>query len=347
MKPAKILCVAVGFLVGASLPPVASCTEPAGSTTQFKNVPPKFDPNETVRREYYRWNTPYRLTNHQRWYRTAIGPDGGGWFAGSGASQDLHLAAVDDSLRDHLNLPKDQGIVVISVDPNSSAAQAGIQQNDVLLLLGDKPLEKPKDLYEQLRKADDQPVALTLLRAGGRITLQVQPLVRVTLSPVAVKAPPREYWIGISVTALEPVLRAQLRLSQAGAVIVNQVIADGPAAKAGIMLHDIIVSLDGQPILDPNDVAKTVQANGEKPLVLALIGKGGQPSANVKVTPGRKKLAETSQAKPANLRVLQPGRSCIRASSCSNGMVFPRGVTICNSRSSGIRSTCRRGTFGV
>jgi hypothetical protein len=298
VKSAKMWCLAVGFLVCAGLPPVARAQNPQDQQRNSNNVPPKFDPNETVRREYYRWNTPYRLPNDQRWYRTAIGADGGGFFAGSAAPPDLHLATVDDSLRDHLNLPKNQGIVVISVDPNSSAAQAGIQQNDVLLSLGDKPLEKPKDLYEQLRKADEQSVALTLLRAGSRVTLQVQPLVRVTLSPVAVKAPPREYWIGISVTAVEPVLRAQLRLSQPHAVIVNQVIADGPAAKAGIMLHDIIVSLDGKPILDPNDVAKTVQAKGEKPLVLELIGKGGK-SRTVEVTPGRKKLTEASQANPA------------------------------------------------
>ncbi len=241
---------------------------------------------------------PARETQYQWHVLSAL--DGGNVFPGSSSRSDLNLAAADDSLREHLNLPKNQGLVVIAVDPHSSAALAGIQQNDVLLLLGDTPLSQPKDLHEQLRKASEKPVALVLMRAGSRITLQVQPLVRVTLGPVAVTSPPREYWIGVSVTPLEPVLRAQLHLSQPHAVIVNQVVADSPAAKSGVVLHDIIVAVDGKPILDPADLAKMVQAKGGKEIVLELIGKGGKPRS-VSVTPARKKPTETSRVNPASV----------------------------------------------
>ena len=176
--------------------------------------------------------------------------------------------------------------------PNSGAAQAGIAQNDILLTLGDTPLGKPEDLYDGLKKAGDKELPLTLLRSGGRITLQVQPLVQVTVSPVH-KSIRREYWIGVSVTAIEPVLRAQLRLPQNHGVIVNQVYPDSPAAKSGIALHDIIVEVDGSPITDPNDLAKMVQAKGTMSLVLKLGLKDGR-SRDVTVTPERKKTNETS-----------------------------------------------------
>ena len=39
-------------------------------------------------------------------------------------------------MRAHLKLPKDQGLVVTGLNPNSSAYQAGIQLNDVLLTVG-------------------------------------------------------------------------------------------------------------------------------------------------------------------------------------------------------------------
>ena len=214
----------------------------------------------------------------------------------SASPPDLDLAPADDSLRELLNLPKNQGIVVIRINPRSSAAAAGIHQNDVLLSIGDSPLAQPKDLYDQLKKADEKPAPLVLLREGNRMTLQVRPVVRVTLGPTTATPTPREYFLGISVTAIEPVLRAQLRLSQPHAVIVNQVMPDSPAAKAGIALHDIIVSFDGKPIIDPGELAQMVQATGGKPIVVELIGKGGKPRS-VTVTPGRKKL-ETSQAQP-------------------------------------------------
>ncbi len=179
-------------------------------------------------------------------------------------------------------------MVVIAVDPHSSAAAAGIQQNDVLLSLGESPLEQPKDLYDLLKKTGEEPVALVLLRGGNRVTLQVQPQVHVTLGPAAAKAPARDFWIGVSVNLIGPVLRAQLQLTQPGAVVVNQVVPDSPAAMAGIAVNDILLAIDGRPIVDPQDLAKAAQSSGGKPLVLELIGKGSKPR-NVTVTPARRK----------------------------------------------------------
>jgi membrane-associated protease RseP (regulator of RpoE activity) len=229
--------------------------------------------------------------------------DGQIWGSGIGTHPELYLAAAEDSVRQHLNLPGNQGVVVLGVAPNSGAAQAGIQQNDILLTLGDEPLAKPDDLYDQLKKVGERPVLLALLRAGSRVTLQVQPVIRVALRPAASKAAPSEYWIGVTVTPIEPVLRAQLRISQNQGVIVNQVFPDSPAAKAGISLHDIIVSVEGNPITEPGQLAKSVQSKASKPLSLSLTTKGGR-SRNVTVTPERKKTNETSQASKAPRRSL-------------------------------------------
>jgi hypothetical protein len=230
----------------------------------------------------------------QAWEQVLAG-NGQGWFRGVGPQAELNLAAADDSVRQHLGLPRGQGVVVLWVAPNSGAAQAGIEQNDILLKLGEAPLGKPEDLYDRLKEAGEKPVPLALLRSGSTITLQVQPLIRVTLRPVSPRSIRREYWIGLSVTAIEPVLRAQLRLPQNHGVIVNQVIPDSPAAKSGIALHEIIVAVDATPITDPSDLARYVQAKGTQPLVLKLAQKGGK-WREVVVTPERKKSTETSQA---------------------------------------------------
>ena len=318
MKPAKVWCVAIGLLAGTIVLPAALAQDSPGANQEAvqdsstrqdhtqaqpkaqmrdRQTPGRLWNPQGMHGELLQWNQHIPTNNPQALWHYVGRPNGGGLFAGSGTSQDLVLAAPDAALRNHLNLPDGQGVVVVSVDPSSTAAQAGIQQSDILLSLGDHALAKPEDLYDRLKEVGEKPVSLTLLRAGSRKTIQVEPQIRIFLKPVAAKTAPHDYYIGIAVTPVEPVLRAQLGLTQPHAVIVNQLVQDSPAAHAGIALHDIILSIDGKRILDVSDIAKTVQAKGGKPITLEVIGKGGKPRT-VSVTPGRRKITETSQAGP-------------------------------------------------
>jgi serine protease Do len=68
---------------------------------------------------------------------------------------------------------------------------------------------------------------------------------------------------------------------------VLDVVKDGPAAKAGIRLHDILTSIAGQPLADQEQLVKSVQANGEKSVGLELIREGR--TRTVEITPERRK----------------------------------------------------------
>jgi len=223
----------------------------------------------------------------------------------------LSLAPVDDSLRVNLGLPEGQGLVVTAVDPDSSAARAGIQVNDILLKLGETNLFHVENFYNRLKEIGEKPVSLTLLRDGKVQTIPVQPKIDVTLHPVlAPTLPTREFWIGVSVTAIEPALRAQLRLPPHG-LIVSGVGDDSPAAKAGVKRHDILLEVDGVPLTEPAKLAKYVQAKGAKPIVLQLVRKGTD-RMQVTVTPERRKptpdsSATQSQRDPAHYTFIQPG----------------------------------------
>jgi len=212
----------------------------------------------------------------------------------------LSLVQADDALRDQLMLPKGQGLVVMAVDGSSPAAHAGIQQNDVLLNLGETPLAKPEDLERSLKKAGDDQVLLVLVRGGSQLKFPVQPRYRITLGPAQPKPAEHEYWIGVSVSAIEPALRSQLKIPMEQGLIVNAVVNDSPAGKAGIKVHDILLSLDQKLLSDPHKLAEAVQANGEIPIVLELI-RAGQRKGPVSVTPARRKTttvaAQGNQAK--------------------------------------------------
>ena len=206
-------------------------------------------------------------------------------FMHTNSSSGMELAPVAEPVRAHLKLPKDQGLLVTSMEARSPAALAGIRQNDVLLKLGETPLGKVEDLEEALKAAGDKPVKLSLLRGGHAQQIPVQPRVQVTLGPVQPEPP--EFWIGVSVASIEPALRAQLQLPQNEGLSVIDVVKESAAAQAGIKVHDILLRLGGKPLTDQSKMIELVQANGEKAMPLELI-RGGE-HLTVNVTPQRRK----------------------------------------------------------
>jgi serine protease Do len=205
-------------------------------------------------------------------------------FQFSNQSAELSLTPADDALRAHLGLPKDQGLIVTAVAGNASAAQAGVQQNDILLKLENAALAKPEDLENGLKAAGGNPASLTVLRGGETMVIRVQPQVHVTMGPVQPEPP--AFWIGISVAPVEPALRAQLKLSQQGLLAVD-VIKDSPAAKADIKVHDILLSLAEKPLDSQEKLIEIVQSNGEKSVPMQLIRAGKVQT--IEVTPQRRK----------------------------------------------------------
>jgi membrane-associated protease RseP (regulator of RpoE activity) len=200
---------------------------------------------------------------------------------------DMNLTPADEALREHLGLPKDQGLIVTGLAANASASQAGVQQNDVLLKLDDASLAKPEDLEKGLKGAGNRPAVLEILRGGKPVKIRVQPQVRVTMGPL--RPEPPAFWVGISVAPLEPALRAQLKIAPNQGLLATEISKDGPAAKAEVKIYDILLKLAGKPLDSQEKLVETVQANGEKAVPLEVI-RGGKPQT-IEVTPQRRQPA--------------------------------------------------------
>ena len=79
----------------------------------------------------------------------------------------VETSQVPDVVSEQLGLAKGLGLVVEYVAPNSPAASAGIQQNDILKLLNDQILIEPSQLRRLLQTfPDGTEVTLTILRKG-------------------------------------------------------------------------------------------------------------------------------------------------------------------------------------
>ena len=85
------------------------------------------------------------------------------------------LAEVNATLRAQLKLPEGQGLVVTEVIPESAAAAAGLQTNDILISLDGQSLSTIEKINEQVQAIADRKVALKILRAGEERSIEITP----------------------------------------------------------------------------------------------------------------------------------------------------------------------------
>ncbi|WFF43341.1 Do family serine endopeptidase [Salinicola endophyticus] len=99
-------------------------------------------------------------------------------------------------------------------------------------------------------------------------------------------------WLGIDAQQMTPDLAASFGLKTLSGVIIANVVAGGPGAKAGLEPGDILLAIRGKPILDPRetmvDIAEispgtqlpiTILRNGEKREVTLTVGERPEPTA--------------------------------------------------------------------
>src|SRR5213593_1484507 len=87
----------------------------------------------------------------------------------------VETSQVPDVVSEQLGMAKGLGLVVEYVVPNSPAAAAGIQQNDILKMLNDQILMEPSQLRKLLQTfSEGTDVTLTILRTGQEQKITVK-----------------------------------------------------------------------------------------------------------------------------------------------------------------------------
>jgi len=91
-------------------------------------------------------------------------------------------------------------------------------------------------------------------------------------------------WLGVQMQPLtEPLAKAMGRTDTAG-VLVDQVLPDSPAKKAGLLQGDVITSFDGKPIKEPRDMAMDVAATHAGTTVkLGVVRDGKEQTVDVAI----------------------------------------------------------------
>jgi Do/DeqQ family serine protease len=107
--------------------------------------------------------------------QTAAAQGGGGGNDQTPAGRlGVELSPVTPDIAQQLGIPRGtQGLVVASADPNGAAAEAGIQQGDVILQINHQAVRSGNDVKSALDKSGGRPALLQIMRGGQTLFLAV------------------------------------------------------------------------------------------------------------------------------------------------------------------------------
>jgi len=91
------------------------------------------------------------------------------------------------------------------------------------------------------------------------------------------------YWLGILGAPADTLLKTHLKLD--AGVVVEQVVPDSPAAKAGIRQNDILLRFGDVELTDVEGLMKAVAENKDREAKLALLREGKETTVTVKPAP--------------------------------------------------------------
>jgi regulator of sigma E protease len=179
-----------------------------------------------------RTGDPREFLAKPRWQRVLV------YLAGPAMNVALAILLIAIVFMIGIEVPDLQEIppVVGTVEPESSAAGAGLRSGDLILEVGGRPVTRWQDVAFAMMTAPEKPVALAVEREGRRLDVEVVPR----------KVPRYEFG---DTAGLYPIVLPR----------VSQVLPGGPAEKADFRIGDEILAVDGQPVTDPQNFVSHIE----------------------------------------------------------------------------------------
>ncbi|MEQ1869878.1 MAG: RIP metalloprotease RseP [Vicinamibacterales bacterium] len=184
-----------------------------------------------------------------------------------GPVMNLALAVILAAVVAYQGIPRpayqDQPVVVGVVERNSAAEQVGLTPGDRIVSVGGRDVPTWRDFEIEVATAVNRQVALVVERGGERLSRNVTPAPR----------PDSKFEVGE--IGILPNVHPHIR----------SVVAGEPAAKAGLLAHDIVVAVNDEPMTFSTDLRAAITKNPETPISLSLL-RNGAPTT-ISATPAR------------------------------------------------------------
>jgi hypothetical protein len=98
------------------------------------------------------------------------------------------------------------------------------------------------------------------------------------------EASPGDYWLGIMGTPVDALLKSHLKID--GGVVIEHIVPNSPASKAGVQENDILTEFGDAKVSDVETLAQAVAKSQDKPANVTVIREGQEKTLSV--TPERR-----------------------------------------------------------
>ncbi|MEO7159810.1 MAG: DegQ family serine endoprotease [Polaromonas sp.] len=176
---------------------------------------------------------------------------------------------VNQAFADSFKLDKPEGALVSSVEKGSPADKAGLQSGDVIRQVNGQPIVSSGDLPAVIGlAAPGDTVKLGVWRQGAskEIAARLANASDKAAQVASKKDAPGQGRLGLALRPLQPDEQQEAGIDSG--LVVQQ--ASGPAALAGVQAGDVLLSINGVPVKNIDQVRATV-ARSEKSVALLIL----------------------------------------------------------------------------
>ena len=185
------------------------------------------------------------------------------------------LQDIDRNLAEAYKLPKPEGSLINQVTPKSPAEKAGLKSGDVILKINGSSISRTSDLLNVLnRVAPSQTVQLEVLRDDKVRTISATLGTAPDDTPAAEDKNNPTSGLGMSIRNLTP--EEQAKLDVRGGILVQDVKRGSLASLSNIVAGDVILQVNGTPILNSQMFVKTMAALPKNSVARVAIIRQGQ-----------------------------------------------------------------------
>jgi S1-C subfamily serine protease len=167
--------------------------------------------------------------------------------------------------------PSEPGLVIVKVDAEGPAAEAGVKRGDILLAMDGQEINRPLDWFRALRSIEaGKAVELQVLHGDEARTLTATVAERNNRALLGLQV----YLGGAEDTSASEPLLLPLVTPAIGAQVI-EVVADSPASAAGLQADDVITAVDGKALDGEASLADVIagyQPGDEVTLTIARPG---------------------------------------------------------------------------
>lgn len=202
----------------------------------------------------------------------------------------VELGEVNSEVVQRLKLGAERGALIEEVTSGSSAAQAGLQKDDVIVKWDGEPIESALELTRHIRETPaGRAVRLGVLRGGHEIEVNAKmgertsilntvrvprptPVARVRVTPEVARVRVRDgVRLGAQLQTMTTQLAEYFGLAKRTGALVVFVFADSPASKAGLKAGDVILSMGGETVENPMDLRRILTTKSEGSVEVKII----------------------------------------------------------------------------